>query len=215
MKQRDIKLIRMIEELTQELDNHPKAWHRYGVIIKQIHKIKMTNSLVQRNVSKQINTGIEAYSRQKNLILSELVEKVYKIALKAKGYAKINNNESILRAVDITIDRVMEEKDEDIVMICENILNHAASIQDHLIEDFNLSEELIISASANLMQVKQMINIKDDLNRTDNLLSENMKKIMTELKVAIDVLDDLFYGIIEDEEMIEIYRKIRKKADTV
>jgi hypothetical protein len=213
MKQRDIRLIRMIEELIHELDNHEKVWNNYGVIINRIHKIKRIIALVQRNISKQINSGIEAYSRQKNLILSELVLKVHKIALKVKGYAKINQNNSILQVVDISIEKIMEEKDEDILQICENILNQAASIQEHLIEDFNLSEELIIGASANLMQVKQMINIKDSLNTTDTLLSENMKEIMTELKVAIDVLDDLIYGIIEDHKIISIYRKIRKKAE--
>lgn len=215
MKQRDIRLIRMIEELIRELDNHEKVWNNYGVIIKQIHKIKRINALVQRNISKQISSGIEAYSRQKNLILSELVLKVHKIGLKVKGYAKINQNTSILQVVDISVERIMEEKDEDILLICENILNQAASIQGHLIEDFNLSEELITSASANLMQVKQMINIKDSLNTTDALLSENMKEIMTELKVAIDVLDDLIYGIIEDDKIISTYRKIRKKAEVL
>jgi hypothetical protein len=214
MKQKDIRLVRMIEELIRELDNHEKVWNSYSVIIKQIHKIKRINALVQKNISKQISSGIEAYSRQKNLILSELVLKVNKIALKVKGYAKINQNNSLLKDVDIPKEKIIEEKDEDIIHICENILNHAASIQGHLIEDFNMSEELIIGASANLMQVKQMINIKDSLNMTDALLSESMKEIMTELKVAIDVLDDLIYGIIEDDKIITIYRNIRKKSET-
>lgn len=202
----------MSEEIAINLDENYETWQQYSVISRQIQKLKTINNSVQNNISKQINSGIEAYSKQKNLILAELVHKVYKIALKAKGYAKINNNKLLLKEVNIQVDKILEESDETVIHICENILNHVALIQEHLIEDFNLSEDLITNASANLMQVKQMVSIKDNLNKTDALLSEHLKDILAELKTVIDVLDDLIYGIIEDEHLLNNYREIRKKT---
>jgi hypothetical protein len=213
MNQRQINLITMSEEIAINLDKYYAIWQQYSVISKQIQKLKAINNLVQNNISKQINSGIEAYSKQKNLILTELVHKVYKIALKAKGYAKINNNKLLLEEVDIQVDKILEESDETVIHTCENILNHVALIQEHLIEDFNLSEDLIINASANLMQVKQMVSIKDNLNKTDALLSEHLRSIVAELKKVIDVLDDLIYGIIENDQLINNYKEIRKKTN--
>lgn len=213
MKKRDINLLKMTKEMIANLEDNKLTWQYYSVIADQISKINLIYDMINENLSNKVKTGLEVYSKQKDLIIAELVKKVHKIALKAKGYAKLNHNNELLNIVDIEENELMEEPDSQIVIVCEAILNEASGIQEHLIEDFNLTEELIINASALLMQVKQMISIKDKIGKTESLMNTRMKENILELKRAFDVLDDLIYGIIEDEEFISLYRNTKKKND--
>ena len=212
MKQKDLNFLSMCEEIMTRLEKKSSYYKCYGILENQLNRVKLLYEIISSNISENVKEGIITYARQKNGLISEMVRGVTKIALKAKAYAKINNMPELLGLVDISEEELLQQNEKDIILACESILNHAGSIQSHLIDDFNLTEEFILKVSANLIQVKQMLNIRDSLKQTDLLLAENMTENMRALRTAVDLLDDLIYGIIEDEEFICMYRDIRKKA---
>ena len=209
MNKIQIDVQRMATAALQLLNNNSEMLTPFNVITKQKSKIETLLEEVEFHKKGQEEGDTTAKTQTKNELLMDLIDRTAKIALKARGLAKITGDNDLLKKVDYSRYEIATSTDQYTLDTIEKILKAAKDNQQVLIESYNLNKSEIAALEKIMERVDALIDKRRVSISGGKASTANLSESINELREAWDVMDDFILGIIDDEDFIETYTNTR------
>ena len=201
---------RMASATIQLLNDYNETIKPFNVITKQKQKIADLIEEVELHKDGQEENDTTAQTRTKNELMTDLVDRTAKVALKARGLAKVTGNNQLLNRVDFSRYDIANKSDQYTLDTIRTILKAVRKEQAALVTGYNLFEGEIDALEAIVKRVDALINERRVSASGGKASTTNLSETISELRQAWDVMDDLVEGIIDDEDFIDIYNNSRR-----
>ena len=201
---------RMATAALQLLNDNSELLTPFDVITKQKRKIEVLLEEVEFHKDGQEEGNTTAKTQTKNELLTDLIDRTAKIALKARGLARITGDNDLLKKVDFSRYEIATSTDQYTLDTIEKILSAAKDNQQVLMESYNLGKGEIAALEKILERVNKLIDKRRVSASGGKASTANLSESISELSDAWYMMDDFIVGILDDEDFIETYINIRK-----
>ena len=192
------------------LDDYDVLLTPFNVIINQKQKITDLLKEVELHKEGQEESDTTEQTRIKNELMADLVDRTAKVALKARGLAKVTGDNTLLNRVDFSRHEIADNSDQYTLDTIGAILKAVEEKKETLIKSYNLLNGEIDALKTLAARVDTMITERRVSTSVGKTSTVNLSEAVSELRQAWGVMDDLVEGIIDDEDFIETYKNSRR-----
>ena len=201
---------RMASATIQLLNDHDVLLKPFIVITEQKRKITDLLKEVELHKEGQEESDTTEQTRTKNELMADLVDRTAKVALKARGLAKVTGDSKLLNRVNFSRYDIADKSDQYSLDTVGAILKAVEEEKTALVQGYNLFHGEIDALEALAARVDTLITERRVSASSGKASTANLSEAIGELRQAWDVMDDLVEGIIEDEDFIETYNNSRR-----
>ncbi|WP_298738009.1 hypothetical protein [uncultured Chitinophaga sp.] len=214
MTRRQLNLLDMYQAVLSHLDKFPGTWNQLTPVTPIVDNLRtiVAEMLTQSQLQAQCNpTG---YTKRKDAHMFEIVERAFQLSLKLRSYAKFNNDHVLMAAVDLAYSTLARGPQQLVFQRCQRIAQHA---RDHLSElaAYQVTEEEVTMLEAQLNTTEPMTPARNVILGARKTATGSIPALVTRARKALDALDDLVEGMIDDAMFVSTYFNVRQVYDRV
>jgi hypothetical protein len=213
MKQKETNYLTMTGSVIQLLEDNSEKWQDITHIANSVQQIKSTANSTREAARIQDKSNTKGYTNEKHTLFLRMTLNIEKLVRKARAYARMNKDEQLLNLVDHSLSSIQDGSDEETLIRCENIAAGVENIKDTLISEFGLDETILAQINEDITAIRNLVNQRTDTNSKGTAATASIKDNIKELRTHFELLDDLVYGIIDDNDFLKIYSNTRQIID--
>jgi len=202
-------VVSMIKLVDTTMTDNLQVWENIKPIANQVTQLKKKLSIIDSLSVKQADNSSIGLTALKSKHLEIMLSQGYEIALKIRGYARVNNDVELLSAVDYSESRFKMGPVNDLINRCKIVVKVGRENLSKL-KDYKVSAASLNALEASI-QLMDPISSKRDQHRTERTtITANISTILSETRELLDITDDLVRGLVEDKDFIKTYFKARE-----
>lgn len=212
MDQHQQNSINMHQAVIFYFDETPAVWNAKTPLVNAFADFRNCADLLARAALLQQQGATGGYTKQKNMQKAALINLAHGMALKLKGYAKINNNAVLLQAVDYSPTDLRRSREQDLVNICQTIYDKGLEFAP-VAPEYEITDDELTALQAAINVFKPMSILRDSMGDKRILARADIGILLKECMRLLDILDTLVEGLIKDKAFVAGYFQARKITD--
>lgn len=214
MTRRQLNLLEMYQAVLSHLDKFSAVWNQLAPFTPVVESLKKTvaEMLAQSQLQAQYNPA--GYTKRKDAYMLKIVEHAFQLSLKLRSYAKVSKNHVLQQAVDLSYSTLSRSPQQLVLQRCQRIAQHA---RDHLPElvVYQVIEEEVTMQEQLLKKTEQMTAARNVIMGSRKTATGNIPELVAQARKALDTLDDLVEGMIDDVTFVSTYFNVRQVNERV
>jgi hypothetical protein len=170
--------------------------------------IKNEADLVE-TINDQAKNDTEGHVAQKRIEMANIAKAIYKLGRSLSHFAKKNNNQVLLKAVDISETKLNVGEENEIKQRFKKILAAARENISQL-APYGITVASLDALDAQYAKVASMPETINTVIANRKSATRSIKDLNSEARVILDRLDDAIEGIITDDKIIDAWFDARK-----
>jgi hypothetical protein len=184
-------------------------WTNFDLIKTDVENLIKNEKDLHDAAQAQTENETGGHVAQKHLEMQQVAEKCYKLGRNLCHLAKKSNNMVLLASVDITESAFFARDEKDTMILFNKMLEAGrANIKDLAV--YNLTAANLDDLEARIKKLAAIPEIINTVSGNRKSATRNIKEIIAEARSILDLLDNAFEGIIEDEKFLEAWFDARK-----
>src|ERR1044072_7428937 len=214
MSRRQLNLLEMYQAVLSHLDKFPAVWNQLAPITPIVESLRKTvaEMLAQSQLQAQYNPA--GYTKRKDAHMFEILEHAFQLSLKLRSYAKVSKDHVLQEAVDLPYTTLARGAQQLVLQRCQRIAQHA---RDHLPElvAYQVTEKEVARLKQLLSTPEPMTPARNVILGSRKTATGNIPELVTQARKALDTLDDLVEGMIDDVTFVSTYFNVRQVNERV
>ena len=157
----------------------------------------------------QTESDTEGLVAQKNQDLQTLSKDFYRMNRSLCHLAKSTNNQVLLKAVDIPESRMLEGSLQEVIIRFKAMLAIAREKLPEL-ANYPVTDQSLTELETRVKTINEMPDIISVQSSHRKMASRNIKDVIGEARVILDLLDDGFEAVITNEKFLDGWFEARK-----
>lgn len=184
-------------------------FNKYKLIKDDLDLLIKNKADLDETITNQAKNDTEGHVAQKKAEMSKMVKAVYKLGRNLCHYAKKNNNQVLLKIVDISESKMLSGEENEILQRIKSII---AAARENIGQ---LTPYSITVASLDALdtQYAKLASLPETINTVvanRKSATRSIKDLNSEARVILDRLDDAIEGMIADDKIIDAWFEARK-----
>ncbi len=213
MKQRETNFLTMTGSVIQLLEDNTEKWEGNTHISNSVQQIKGAADTIREAARIQDKSKTEGMTNEKHTLFLRMTINTEKLVRKARAFARMNSNEQLLKQVDYSLSAIQDGSDEETLIRCENIISAIEPVKETLVSEFGLDEAMLAKVHEDIEAIRKIISTRTDTGSEGKAATSNIKNNIAGLRKHFELLDDLVYGIINDDDFLRVYSNTRQIID--
>ena len=191
------------------INQHETVWSGYPIIRTKVNLLIANEQSINDAEIEQKKNNKTSHNETKKERIQLFVKKCYKLNRKLTLLAKDTNNKVLLAEVDKSETAMLENRLNDIFVICSIIISRG---REYLPQTGTYGGTLqeIEALEADYAEVKLLPEQVAEVGNTHKSTGQNIKQLIAEAHTILDHLDDAFEGMIDDQAFIDGWFEVRK-----
>lgn len=175
-------VIRMTNATLELLDDHSEIWGGYEVITNQKQKVISFRDEAKNHKEGQSDGNTQPQTKTKNELLASLSNRTGKVARKARGLARLTNDNPLLLAVDFSLNDIENGSDQETLDTVNKILSAAEGKEGILKKQYNLDPKELKELKEIAIRIDDIINDRTATNAGGKTSTANLSETISQLR---------------------------------
>lgn len=209
MEQRSINFLKMTSGVISGMEQEKTIWETETEIANQHASIKSTFESIGSKNQLILGTDKTGYTSAKDNLFDDITHGTHKLTRKLSAYAKINKVHLLLPLVDLSLSTLTRGPEKEAVDRCAAIIEKAVQMLPQ-VASYKINQEQLDEIRKQIADYNTSLNERTNVSTNLKISGEEIDEDIANLRIMLDILDDLIEGIIDDEGFIARYKSLRK-----
>jgi hypothetical protein len=209
MKKLELLFLKMVETVLALLNNDKTKWADVPGMADQV-------TLVDNKYNKAINSaeiiqGLDqtAYTKLKNKRFDDIIASVLIVCHRMDTYALKSKDTILHQLVNQTPSSLSKGMEKEAIARCKAIIDKAGTMPD-VLAVYKIDKALLDANLALIEQFNTLINARTNVKLGKSTGVQDITAQIDAIKDDLEILDNMVYGFISDNEFLTSYKTARK-----
>jgi hypothetical protein len=191
------------------LQQHPTFWNNNPILKARVELLFDSEQSIEDYLLKQSENKENGLKNKKDDGLHSIIKKCYRIDRKLTLYAKLSNNQVLLKDADISESAFLDKGLNASANTCITVLNIARQYLPQL-AGYDITAQYLDTLETEINTAKTLPAELQVGKNEHKILGNSIKNELNNARTILDHLDDGFEAFIEDEDFINGWFEARK-----